>query len=213
MGISERKEREKEQRRQWIIDAAEKVIFSKGLAFATMDEIAAVAEFSKGALYLYFKNKEDLYLSIHARGARILREMFEKAASEHKKGIDQVLAIGYAYYEYSKKYSDYYNAMIYYESHPIELDEESTCAIECMEEGEAVLRVLANSVQKGIDDRSIRPDVDPFKTALILWGQSMGVIQLQSLKGENIGERFDINFEELIDTCYQMMRKSLVNEN
>ena len=40
MGIAERKEREKEQRRNNIIDAAESVFFSKGIENATMDEIA-----------------------------------------------------------------------------------------------------------------------------------------------------------------------------
>jgi TetR/AcrR family transcriptional regulator len=39
MGIAERREREKEQRRNDIIDAAEKVIFSKGYAESAMDDI------------------------------------------------------------------------------------------------------------------------------------------------------------------------------
>lgn len=56
MGTTERKKREKERRRNTIIDAAEKVIFSKGLDQSTMTEIAQEAELSKGTLYLYFKN-------------------------------------------------------------------------------------------------------------------------------------------------------------
>ena len=90
MGIAERKEREKEQKQNDIIDAAEKVIFSKGLEAATMDEIAEVAEFSKGTIYIYFKNKEDLYFAIHARGLQLLRKMFEKASKSKKKGISFV---------------------------------------------------------------------------------------------------------------------------
>ena len=60
MGIAERKEREKEHRRNTILDAAEEVFFSKGINLATMDEVAERAELSKGTLYLYFKNKEEL---------------------------------------------------------------------------------------------------------------------------------------------------------
>ncbi|HEM49361.1 MAG TPA: TetR/AcrR family transcriptional regulator, partial [Caldithrix sp.] len=97
MGIAERKEREKEQKQNAIIDAAEKVIFSKGLEAATMDEIAEIAEFSKGTIYLYFKNKEDLYFAIHSRGIQILHQMFEQAIENIEKGIDQVLAVGRAY--------------------------------------------------------------------------------------------------------------------
>ena len=44
MGITERKEREKEHRKEEIIDAAQKVFFEKGLLLTTMDEIAEIAE-------------------------------------------------------------------------------------------------------------------------------------------------------------------------
>ena len=67
MGITERREREKEQRHNDIIDAAEKVFFSRGLEHATMDNVAVEAELSKGTLYLYFKSKEELYLAILLR--------------------------------------------------------------------------------------------------------------------------------------------------
>ena len=50
MGITERKEREKEHRKEEIIDAAQKVFFEKGLLSSTMDDIAEAAELSKGCL-------------------------------------------------------------------------------------------------------------------------------------------------------------------
>ena len=61
------KEQRREERRQQILDAAEKVFFSKGVAAATMDEVAAEAELSKGTLYLYFKSKDEIILSIFER--------------------------------------------------------------------------------------------------------------------------------------------------
>lgn len=67
MGIQERKEREKESRKEEIINAAQKIFFEKGLPAATMDEIAEAAELSKGTLYLYYKSKEDLYLAVTMR--------------------------------------------------------------------------------------------------------------------------------------------------
>ena len=67
MGIQERKEREKERRRQQIIVAAKRVFSSKGFNKATMEDIAKEAELSPGTLYLYFKNKEELYASLSLR--------------------------------------------------------------------------------------------------------------------------------------------------
>ena len=78
MGIAERREREKQRRRNDILDAAEHVFFEKGLKSATMDEVAEEAELSKGTLYLYFKSKEDLYLGITERALTVLKQMFQQ---------------------------------------------------------------------------------------------------------------------------------------
>ena len=59
-----RREREKLAHRREIMDAATRIFAQKGFSNATLDEIAQEAEFSKGALYLYFSNKEDLLYSI-----------------------------------------------------------------------------------------------------------------------------------------------------
>jgi AcrR family transcriptional regulator len=67
MGIQERKEREKERRKQQIIVAAKRVFSKKGFNKATMEDIAKESELSPGTLYLYFKNKEELYASLSLR--------------------------------------------------------------------------------------------------------------------------------------------------
>jgi len=67
MGIQERKERERERRRQQIIVAAKRVFSEKGFSRATMEDIAKEAELSPGTLYLYFKNKDELYASLSLR--------------------------------------------------------------------------------------------------------------------------------------------------
>ena len=67
MGIQERKERERERRRQQIIVAAKRVFSEKGFNRATVEDIAQEAELSPGTLYLYFKNKDELYASLSLR--------------------------------------------------------------------------------------------------------------------------------------------------
>ena len=76
MGIKERREREKEQRRNDILDAAEQMFFEKGYNATKMDDVAEKAELSKGTLYLYFKNKEELYFGLTHRALLNLRERF-----------------------------------------------------------------------------------------------------------------------------------------
>lgn len=86
MGIHERKQREKEQRRNQIIEAARTIFSAKGFNSATMEEIAAQAELSPGTLYLYFKNKEELhtFLSI---------EILEYLTNEIKKVVTKDISV------------------------------------------------------------------------------------------------------------------------
>ena len=84
MGIRERKERERERRRQQIIVAAKKVFTEKGFNKATMDDIASEAELSPGTLYLYFKNKEELYASLSLRILQYLHIRVEQVVNDHQ---------------------------------------------------------------------------------------------------------------------------------
>jgi len=85
MGIKERKEREKERRRQQIIVAAKRIFSAKGFNKATMEDIAKEAEISPGTIYLYFKNKDELYASL---SIRILQHL--NIRLEHVKNQDNV---------------------------------------------------------------------------------------------------------------------------
>ena len=104
MGIQERKERERERRRQQIIVAAKKVFSEKGFNKATMDDIAGEAELSPGTLYLYFKNKEELYASLSLRILQYLYIRVEHAKDERgldpEQKLDAMIEAMYDVYEF-----------------------------------------------------------------------------------------------------------------
>jgi AcrR family transcriptional regulator len=91
MGIQERKKREKERRRQQIIVAAKRVFSDKGFNKATMEDIATEAELSPGTLYLYFKNKEELYASLSLRILQYLLISLEHVTEEQELDPEQKL--------------------------------------------------------------------------------------------------------------------------
>ena len=104
MGIQERKEREKERRRQQIIVAAKRVFTKKGLSKTTMEDIAKESELSPGTLYLYFKNKEELYASLSLRilqflSIRVTQVIEEDNATPPEK-LDKLIAAMYEDYEF-----------------------------------------------------------------------------------------------------------------
>jgi len=104
MGIKERKEREKERRRQQILVSAKRVFSEKGFNKATMEDIATDAELSPGTLYLYFKNKEELYASLSLRILQYLKIRVDHVNAEEdldsKQKLDALMDAMYDVYEF-----------------------------------------------------------------------------------------------------------------
>jgi len=203
MGIAERREREKERRRTDIIDAAERVFFSKGWQASTMDDIAEAAELSKATLYLYFKSKEELYAAILVRGSEILHGMFEEAVASHKTGIEQTEAIGRAYMSFHAEHRDYYEAMMYFDARGFETCDDCEYAQKCDEYRDRIMGLVARAVSNGVEDGTLRSDLDPMMTAVVLWAQSSGVLLALATTGEKIREFHKIDPDDLVETFFE----------
>lgn len=104
MGIKERKEREKERRRQQIIVAAKRVFSEKGYNRTTIEDIAHEAELSPGTLYLYFKNKEELFASLSLRILQYLlirlKEVDIDAEKENRYRLDALKKVLFDVYAF-----------------------------------------------------------------------------------------------------------------
>jgi TetR/AcrR family transcriptional regulator len=209
MGIAERKVREKEQRRNDIVDAAERIFFSKGVWTATMDDVATAAELSKGTLYLYFKNREELYYAINLRGLRILNGIFTEAFRKGRNGLEKVFFIGRAFLRFSREHPDYFNALSYYEIKDVDYSVADSVACLCDDAGNSAIGILVDAIRTGIEDGTVRPDLDPAKAAIILWGMTSGVIQLVTLKGRHLQDRHVFPMETLVDDAFGMIRCTL----
>ncbi|MFZ1292192.1 MAG: TetR/AcrR family transcriptional regulator [Melioribacteraceae bacterium] len=209
MGISERKEREKLQRRQEIILAAEKVFFSKGFTNSTMDDIAAEAELSKGTIYLYFKSKEELFKVFVNRGITKLYELFVEFSSKQPNGLLKVKAIGEAYIKFYYEYPNYYQAMMFEESKQVsEISNESE-DMEILKIKMDTNKILVDTIIEGMNDGSIRKDLDPVKTSLVLWGESLGVLQLATLKADILCNEMKCTTQDLISYFFEFTYNAL----
>lgn len=193
MGTEERKAREKERRRNQIIDAAEEIIFSKGLEQATMDEIAEEAELSKGTLYLYFKNKNELYLAITQRGSDILNKRFVKifAGGHDHTGIELIRLLGETYLNFVRENPDYFKAFMYYESlSDLEELQKSDYAQTCEENRREALNFMIRALQIGMQDSTIDDSYDPKELAAVIWSSTRGITTMSHMRG--IGHHFEM---------------------
>ncbi|MCL2805767.1 MAG: TetR/AcrR family transcriptional regulator [Treponema sp.] len=91
MGIQERREREKTERRMTILNCAKELILAQGVERLSMDGIARKAELSKATLYLYFSGKEVILNEICEESARIFLEHFKPFLETGITGVKALL--------------------------------------------------------------------------------------------------------------------------
>ncbi len=172
MSLAKWKEREREQRQNDIIDAARKLFADKDFDEVSMDEIAREVGLGKGTLYLYFKNKESLYFAVTLRGTRIWAEMVKKEVKKGNTGLEKLILYENANREFSNKYPDYFRLLYSPTSIKKQFDmDKMNSSEEFQEERELFKEIMfigIDSIQKGIDDGEIRPDVDPVEAAILL---------------------------------------------
>jgi len=213
MGVSERKLREKSARKNAIIEAAEKVFFSKGIEKASMDEVAKLAELSKGTLYLYFKNKNALYRAILRRAYTVLFDDIKGIDLTGKTGLMAVSEIAKNYIAYSSKYPGYFDAILHYENDVMDMDNQEKESVKSIVAGNQVLELIVSQLKRGIEDGSIRNNLDPTITALSLWGQTTGILQLIKSKNRLLSHYYSVSEGELLNHFVELLLKSLENHH
>jgi AcrR family transcriptional regulator len=212
MGTIERREREKQQRRADIMKAAKEVFFAKGLQDATMDKIAEKAEYSKGALYLYFQSKEELYLSLLDEGNRIFLNMLSKQISPKTSASKQLMQLGEVYYQFHEQYPQYFEILFFLHAGDIPLEKVSEEVYrKCLAQSRDTLNFVEGLVRKGIEEGDFRDDTDAWKTTLLLWALSTGVFAVvRDFEHENL-----LNGESkasILDYSMRVILKGLISE-
>ena len=99
MGITERREREKNERRRMILEGTRELILEKGVDRVNMEDIADKVELSKATLYLYFQGKEFIYNEICEEAACSFLELAKPIIDSGLNGIDTIKKIWQGYME------------------------------------------------------------------------------------------------------------------
>ena len=108
MERSERKEREFNTRRAQILTQAEKIFAMKGFHNVTMAEIATASGFSIGALYQFFKGKEDLYITMISEKLDLMYAEVRKAPAVTEDIIDKIETLIDAHIQFVEKNTDFF---------------------------------------------------------------------------------------------------------
>lgn len=110
--VASLKERQRQERVELILNAAEAVMAEKGYYEMSMDEIAARVGIAKGTIYLHFPGKEDLFIALFKRGLTSFLGGISQIANQPLSATERLkLILVQAYDEQRKKQSQVFMAV------------------------------------------------------------------------------------------------------
>ncbi|KPM48500.1 TetR/AcrR family transcriptional regulator [Jiulongibacter sediminis] len=194
MGVADRKEREKEEMKVKILEAAKKLFLGKGFEKTSIRNIADAIEYSPGTIYLYFKDKNELLFNLHVEAFNGLTRELSNIDPELSP-IDALEVMGEQYIKFAFENPELYELMFVMEA-PMESLE---CKEEVWDDGMKafdLLRFLVDRCQK--DGYLATYEVDD--ASLMIWSFVHGLVTLKSRK------RLDMFCDSEEDSLTRMMR-------
>lgn len=204
MGISERKERDKQEMRRNIIDAAMQMFTHEGYENASIRKIADKIEYSPATIYLYYKDKDELLYDVQAGCFSKLVEIFKKEATSTDpfKRLEEICM---SYVRFGLSNPEIYDLMFIMKSPMNNIDE-----MEIWQNADDAFGYLAKCIQECMDRDLIRFD-NLWVGALSVWGMGHGLISLNircRMKVMNMDEsEIEASIYAAITSYLNMIRK------
>ncbi|MGI9544140.1 MAG: TetR/AcrR family transcriptional regulator [Cyclobacteriaceae bacterium] len=110
MGIAERKEREKLEMQELILQTAAELFVTQGFEKTSMRNIAEAIEYSPATIYLYFKDKNELFYALQKEAFQKFFQYFQ-TVPKLKDPMQRLRRLGRIYIKFSFENPAYYDLM------------------------------------------------------------------------------------------------------
>ncbi len=208
MGIAQRREREKQETRNKILEAAREMFANEGYEAVTMRRIAEKIEYSPTAIYFHFPDKLALFREICFTDFRELgRRFFQIAKVEDP--VERIRLSGRAYVEFAVQNPNHYRLM-FMTPHPPGHDEGAE--IEKGNPEQDAYAFLLDAVEQALRAGRFRPELnDADLIAQTLWAGVHGVAALHVAMCQDEWVRW-APLEKRVDLMIDGALRSLVRE-
>ena len=212
MTTAQRRARERARRQQEILEAAREVFFEKGIHRATMDDVAAQAEISKGTVYLYFQSKESILAHLLLEGLSILLSQLEAAYAPQEslpaeKHLRQLVE---AYWQFSHTYPDYFRLLLALDRGRFRESVSAELYQEILTESTRGLELAAKAIRQGAEKGALTAD-DPLLAAGVLWGALNGALTLMANPVRQ--EMIPVEPKAVFDETFELFLRGLQADN
>jgi AcrR family transcriptional regulator len=200
MVVQARRKREREARRESILDAAETVAVELGYAGLTMEAVAAAAEIAKGTVYLYFSSKDALFAAIANRRIATMLPKMNAVMDAQRTGKAKVVAAARQFAEHFIAHPEHFRMMSSWLGSTDPLDTSSADFALYRESLGAIIGGVVEAVALGKHDGSVTLEGAPPAIALAVWHGMAGILMAR-LASPSLPQRVSIqlDFDDVLE--------------
>lgn len=211
MGLKNRREKEKEQRKKAILKAARKLFIKKGFTTVTVANIAKKADLSKGAIYLYFSSKEEICVQILLDEIERFHQQVAHLFSNDKTAAEVLSDFSTSYINFFLNDRELFKILMSFMLHNGSLNFTDETDKRIIHETNMAISVTERVFRYGIDRGEFfikEHEVISMRNAL--WGFLNGVLSLHLFTGRKSmrEERIRNNIEEGLRVFIEGLKKS-----
>ena len=183
MGLQERREKEKDNRRMLILESARSLFFAKGFKDVTVDEIAKLSELGKGSIYLYFSSKEEIYAQILLHHIEMFHQQAIALFNKRKTAVDSLLEFSYLYADFFLQEPELFRMLMTFMLRTDQLGFSEEQYKNIVATTRKAVDVISNILNFGINSKEFPSTIDIKYNQFILWGMLNGIIALYIFTG------------------------------
>jgi AcrR family transcriptional regulator len=197
----ERREREREAMREQILNVAMALLIKEGYEAVTIRRLADEIAYTPGALYSYFKDKDEIVFALVQRASQHLNAVF-RAVESMPNPLERLWAIGRAYIKFAMEHQEYYD-LLFIMSTPIQRMIEAGFT-----EGHTTAFFILRTTVHECIQHGYLPEADADVAAFAMWSFVHGGVSLVIRKRTTMIP--EEKMQGLLDGAYSFVMSSMM---
>lgn len=198
MGITDRKEREKQELKELILKEAKAVFLEEGYEKTSIRKIADRIEYSPTTIYLYFKDKSELLLELHKQSFHQFFNVLS-SVSTISDPFERLVQTGRRYIEYGIKNPEEYELKFQLKAPLAALE----CKNEIWSDGQQAICFVQSIVDNCIEAGYFSKSMDSQSMSIMLWAEVHGLVTLYNSNRLDMFQ-LDKNVQHLVDEAFNL---------
>lgn len=184
MGTAERKKKERENKKNIVLKIARKLFLTKGLRSVTMEEIASKAEISKGAIYLLFHSKEEIYTQILLSDVEKFQHKVSELIQHELTASDALIRFAGFYVDFFLQDRELFRILMAYMLHTETMKLSEGMDKKLVSATNRTVNIIEDILHSGISSGEFIPHADVRTIRNVIWGLLNGIIALHLYTGK-----------------------------